>query len=122
MSNVEQGIMNVEVRMFLLDCFGANNAHKWNLNRFSLKKITQFNVLSLFCIAPVRAKINFGFFTALSWIKIKGAKLELYYNPGVLLSLWLNYYDLRNFWRLRETRYGWQQTRTENPAKGGARC
>ena len=35
MSNVEQGIMNVEVRMFLLNCFGANNAHKWNLNRFS---------------------------------------------------------------------------------------
>ncbi len=35
MSNVEQGIMNVEGRMFVLDCFGANNAHKWNLNRFS---------------------------------------------------------------------------------------
>ena len=70
MSNVEQGIMNVEVRMFLLDCFGANNAHKWNLNRFSFLHYSTFPVrhstlnqyvqwlnciismVSLFCIAP----------------------------------------------------------------------
>ena len=71
MSNVEQGIMNVEVRMFLLDCFGANNAHKWNLNRFSFLHYSTFPVrhstfnqyvqwlnciifmVSLFCIAPL---------------------------------------------------------------------
>jgi len=44
MSNVEQGIMNVEVRMFLLDCFGANNAHKWNLNRFPFLHYSTFPV------------------------------------------------------------------------------
>ena len=44
MSNVEQGIMNVELRMALLDDFGVNNAYKSNLNRFSFLQYSAFSI------------------------------------------------------------------------------